>query len=36
MRTASALTLYPPMLLLNVAEVINAPNLAASQSTVSR
>ena len=36
MRTASALTLYPPMLLLNVAEVINAPAVAASQGTVSR
>ena len=36
MRTASALTLYPPMLLLNVAEVINAPNLAASQGTINK
>ncbi|MBF5005608.1 ABC transporter substrate-binding protein [Diaphorobacter caeni] len=36
MRTASALTMYPPMLLLNVAEVINAPAVAVSRSTSSR
>ena len=30
MRTVQALELYPPMLLLNVAEVINVPGQAAA------
>ncbi|MPN15275.1 hypothetical protein SDC9_162605 [bioreactor metagenome] len=36
MRTASALGMYPPMLLLNVAEVINAPVVSASRSSATQ